>query len=184
MSKFVKNKSKINFIETRSKEVDQLHKWGIENTDLEKISINHTIIFFHSDIENIPSDLIYVYNIFQKLVEHAKKIFHLRNYIASEYAMTVILTKTKGIDIPDTYNKIIQNKTTLIQPMLSNSAKIKILQKIISQMNNEQIDTNEMIVIERLTKKEGFTEQDAKDCVNKALKMGAITKTKLGILSI
>lgn len=180
----MKNKSKINSIETRSKEVDQLHKWGIVNTDLEKISINHTIIFFHSDIENIPSDLIYVYDIFQKLVEHAKKIFHVRNYIASEYAMTVILTKTKGIDIPDTYNKIIQNKTTLIQPILSNSAKIKILQKIISQMNNEQIDTNEMIVIERLTKKEGFTEQDAKDCVNKALKMGAITKTKLGILSI
>ena len=100
----MKNKSKINSIETRSKEIDQLHKWGIVNTDLEKISINHTIIFFHSDIENIPSDLIYVYNTFQKLLEHAKKIFHIGNYIASEYAMAVILTRTKGIDMHDIYN--------------------------------------------------------------------------------
>ena len=51
-------------------------------------------------------------------------------------------------------------------------------------MNNNQIDTNELIVIERLTQKEGFSELDAKDCIIKALKMGAITKTELGLLSI
>ena len=117
-------------------------------------------------------------------MERAKTIFHIRNYTASEYAMAVILIETKGIDVPDIYNKIIQNTSTLIHPTLSNAAKIQILQKIISEMNNNQIDTNELIVIERLTQKEGFSELDAKDCIIKALKMGAITKTELGLLSI
>ena len=77
---------------TRSEEINQLYEWGKINTNLSQISINHTIIFFNSDIENIPKDLIYVYDIFQKLLERAKTIFHIENYTASEYAMAVILT--------------------------------------------------------------------------------------------
>ena len=169
---------------TRSEEINHLYEWGMANTNLSQISLNHAIIFSYSDIENIPKDLIYVYDIFQKLLERTKTIFHIGNYTASEYAMAVILIATKGIDVPDIYNKIIQNTSTLIHPTLSNAAKIQILQKIISEMNNNQIDTNELIVIERLTQKEGFSELDAKDCIIKALKMGAITKTELGLLSI
>ena len=183
MNKFTTNTAKPSTY-TRSEEINQLYEWGIANTNLSQISLNHAIIFSYSDIENIPKDLIYVYHIFQKLLERAKTIFHIRNYTASEYAMAVILIETKGIDVPDIYNKIIQNTNTLIHPTLSNAAKIQILQKIISEMNNNQIDTNELIVIERLTQKEGFSELDAKDCIIKALKMGAITKTELGLLSI
>ena len=51
-------------------------------------------------------------------------------------------------------------------------------------MNEDQLISSEEVVTERLTQKEGISEIDAKECINKALKSGAIIKTKSGNLSL
>ena len=175
--------SESNFSVIRIKQIDELYKWGIKNTDLERISVNDAASFFLSDRENIPSNLVHVSKEFMKLQSHAIELFKIGIYSASEYAMAVILRRTKNSDIVKIFTEL--NKSdTLIQSPLSNSAKIKLLQKIISQMNEDQLISSEEVVTERLTQKEGITEIDAKECINKALKSGAIIKTKSGNLSL
>lgn len=51
-------------------------------------------------------------------------------------------------------------------------------------MNKDQLDTSETIIIERLTKSEGFLEDEAKNAVESALKVNAITRTELGKLAM
>lgn len=179
----MKIKSENNFSKIRTDQINELYRWGIENTNLEKLLITDLIKFFFTDKESIAADLLYVSQIFHELVNYGKKTFKIGDYIASEYATTVILRKTKGLDVAMIHKEIIQNGT-IIHPSLSNSAKIKIIQKIISQMNKEEIDTFEKEIIEKLIKKEGLSETDAKSCIEKALQLGAITKTKSGKLSL
>lgn len=139
--------------------------------------------FFFIDRENVPSNLLPIFQIFNKLIAHAKDVFKIDNYVATEYAMTAILRETKGIDVMNVYKQINQT-INLISAPLSNSAKIKIIQKIISQINNENIDASETEVITRLTKKEGMSEIDAKSSLEKALQLGAIIKKDTGTLSL
>lgn len=170
-----------NFSQIRLYQINELYQWGIENTNLTKTSINDVINFFFSDRES--TSLVNVSQIFHELVNQATKTFKIGNYVASEYAITVLLRRTKGLDIVRIYQEM-SHEGILIRPPLSHSAKIKIIQQIISQMNKEELDILETTVIERLTKNEGLSESDAKNCIEKALQLGAITKTKSGNLSL
>lgn len=176
-------KSENNFSKVRINQINELYNWGTKNTNLEKVSVHDAVKFFYSDSENTPSDLLYVFQIFHELLKHSMMTFQIGNYVAIEYAMTVILRRTKGFDTTSIYKEIIQGDT-LIRPPLSNSARIKIIQKIVSQMNKDQLDTSETIIIERLTKSEGFLEDEAKNAVESALKVNAITRTELGKLAM
>ena len=97
--------------------------------------------------------------------------------------MSIILKLTKDTDFVKTLNKI-QIDSTLIQPPLTNSGKFKLIQKIITEINDEDLPSNEKNVIERLTQKDGFTEIIAKETIEKALKIGAITKNASSELSL
>ena len=62
--------------------------------------------------------------------------------------------------------------------------QIKLIQKTISKLNDKNLPSNENTVTEHLTQKEGFTEVIAKETIEKALKIGAITKNDLDELCL
>lgn len=176
-------KSELNLAKKREQQINELTSWGEKNTDLKKFSNNEVAKFFFSDRENIPNELVHVSKTFNQLKTHAIEVFNVGNYVGAEYAMSIILKLTKDTDFVKTLNKI-QIDSTLIQPPLTNSGKFKLIQKIITEINDEDLPSNEKNVIERLTQKEGFTEIIAKETIEKALKIGAITKNASSELSL
>ena len=179
----MKTKPEDRFSQIRTNQIDELYLWGTENTTLKQIPTHDLVSFFFIDRENTPSNLMSVLQIFTTLSNHAKKSFMIDDYMAREYAITAILRQTKGVDTMSIHRQIEQNDI-LISPPLSSSAKIKIIQKIIAQINNENTAVSEIKLIEILTKKEGMSEIDAKSSIEKALQLGAIIKIESGNLSL
>lgn len=167
----------------RINQIDKLYSWGTENTTLKQIPTQDLVRFFFIDRENTPPNLMSVLQIFTTLSNHAKKSFMIDDYVAREYAITAILRQIKGVDLMNMHRQIDQNEV-LILPPPSSSAKIKIIQKIIAQINSENTVLSEIKLIELLTKKEGMSELDAKNSIEKALQLGAIIRTESGNLSL
>lgn len=172
-----------NLAKQREQQIDELFSWAEKNTDLKKFSNFEIARFFFSDRENIPSELSNVSEVFDKLKSRATEIYHVGNYVAYEYAMSILLKLTKGVDIVEILKKLEQD-SILIQPPITNAGKFKLIQKTITQLNDENLISNEKTVIERLVQKEGFTETIAIEAIKKALKIGAITKNNSNELGI
>tara|TARA_B110000438_G_C15688951_1_gene595891 strand:+ start:261 stop:797 length:537 start_codon:yes stop_codon:yes gene_type:complete len=177
------SKNEDNFAKKRELQLAELYLWGKNNTNLKKFSKIEAAKFFFSDRENVSHELVEIFTTFNELKSHAIQVFNVGNYVASEYAISIILKITKNFDIVKIFNDI-QTETILIQPPMTNSGKFKLIQKTISKLNDKNLPSNENTVTEHLTQKEGFTEVIAKETIEKALKIGAITKNDLDELCL
>lgn len=175
----------IDVAERRRKQIDELNDWAKKNTDYGKIIPEDAIKFFDSDREKLQTELQYVNKIFEEIVKHAKSKMKLGNFQSTEYANTIILKKTDGADIKK-IREHIELETTLINPPMSNSSKISLIQKTVleinKQQNNENVDYDELV--NELIKSGKFTKDEAEANIETAIKRGAIIKTDSNHISL
>lgn len=170
----------------RIKQIEELANWATKNTDYNNITAKDAVKFFDSDKENVTGDLSFIYRIYNDIVNWAISRFQVGKYIANEYANTVILRRAGDHDIQRIRDEISIQSESLIRPILSKSAKLGIVQNVTSEFLKEtpQKEIEQSKVIDKLIRSEGFTEQDAKEAVEKALSVGALTMTRPGYLSV
>lgn len=170
----------------RVKQVEEMADWATKNTDYSNITPEDAVKFFDGDKENLAIDLRPVSKIYNDMINWAISRFQVGKYVASEYANAVILRRAIGHDIQRIRDEISMQNESLIRPILSKSAKLGIVQNITSEIlkNTAQKEIEQVKVIDKLIQTEGFTEQDAKETVEKALSIGALTMTRPGYLSV
>lgn len=170
----------------RLDQIADLEEWAKRNTIYDNISPLEIVKFFDSNKENLSKDLEHVSKMYFDMVEWTKSKFKLGKFTAMEYANAVLLRKTEGHDIEEMRSQIRAENVPLIRPILSNSAKISIMQDTVSQIMKETSESEipQTKLVERLVNSGAFVKEEITEFIQNAVKMGALVTTKPGYLSI
>jgi len=175
-----------NLAKERLNQILELAEWAKKNTNYNNITPLEAIKFFDSDKENLSKDLVHVDETFSNMTDWAKFRFKIGNYTAAEYANVVLLKKTESQDVERIRQQIKTENTSFPNQTLSNSEKISIIQKTISEMLKKTPDHGipQTKLVERLVHDEIFSEEDATKFIEQAVKLGAIVTKKSGYLTL
>jgi len=180
------SKSHRDYSKERPNQIAELAEWAKKNTDYNNVPPKEAIKFFDSDKENLAKDLEHVSKIYHDMVDWATSKFTIGKYTAMEYANVVLLKKTERNDIEKIRKQIEIESELLINPPLSKTSKTTIIQNTISEILKEisEQEASQAKLVEKLVHSGKFNEEEAIESIEKALKMGAITSSKPGYVTL
>jgi len=181
-----KDRIERDYSKERPNQIEELAGWAKKNTNYNNVSPREAIKFFDSDKENLAKDLEHVSKLYHEMVNWAQSKFTIGKYTAMEYANEVLLKKTEGIDIEKIRKQIEIESEFLINPPLSKTSKTTIIQNTISEILKEtsEQEISQAKLVEKLVHSGKFKEEEAIESIEKAMKMGAITSSKPGYVTL
>ena len=169
----------------RLEQIKSLYQWAKKNTDINKISPMLAIKFFDSEKESINSDLDLVFQVYNDIIQYAKENFHVGNFFAKDYANSILLKITEDHDVQGIREQLLQDQQ-IINPTFTKTSKIKIIQNELAKALNE-LSVNELPIdqlIDKVINSKKLEKNEALECIEKALKMGAVSKSVSGNLKL
>ena len=168
----------------RFDQIKELENWANSKQEYIEITPQQAILFFYQEKKEQQGELEQITKFYNELVAKATSKFNIGKYTAKEYAITIILKKIDNNTLEELKDQNNED-TGLIHPTLSNNAKISYLQKLITSIiNDENEGVTFQFLVTKLTESRLFNESEAKDSINKYLKIGAIIKNEHDKISI